>query len=473
MSVAVTKANHLPEVSNKTLRNIANYIGVLGLEDAIEFLKEYGVPDDWMNPNEATSKMVYHALKRLANDNHPYFWNIVVESLNPSLYGRTDITERSITALYNEWLTLDGIIITGSSTDGYHVNVYSPTDTEAQMVEGEVDKEAESAMKSLLKGCLGYIAENKVAYQLVLRIAGIFYQKRFHRDEMLLLNDLYIELFKLLEQNIEYVHAYPKQDDLTVFEGKKRILAGGYIPPFVYQDAKGISFYYKPFSTLFLAPNEMQNTGKDWTYVNKRMNICYGVFEDRSYRFGADTITDYPHEKFLNEVSSVVNVLTATNPRDKQRGELAYYLASDEFKANASKEWKEMRPNTGKNIIRMEQKREDTGLTLHLKSGKVYYVAPSNNVYLGHLRPGSNGYLLLRHLMLQQTGLVLPYKELVLQLNKQHTNIDSDDTRRVRDAVQSVRKALKLKEDDDFFITNFGFGLNCTSRIEQTNKLPR
>jgi hypothetical protein len=107
-------------------------------------------------------------------------------------------------------------------------------------------------------------------------------------------------------------------------------------------------------------------------------------------------------------------------------------------------------------------------LTLYLKTGKIVFTAPSGNTYKTQLRKRSNGYLLLQYLMIQPIGRVFPYMELAKHLNKQRENIDSDEERRVRDAIQSVRNSLKLKNNDTLFITDYGFGLSCNSIIEST-----
>src|SRR6266498_664428 len=86
--------------SPKILRQIASYIGVLSLEDAIEFLDECGVPSDQVETGNESKKIVYHVFKKLASsdkkDDHKLLVKIISESISPALYEQQGLTEEKI-----------------------------------------------------------------------------------------------------------------------------------------------------------------------------------------------------------------------------------------------------------------------------------------------------------------------------------------------------------------------------------------
>ena len=258
------------------------------------------------------------------------------------------------------------------------------------------------------------------------------------------MNSIYIKLFNIVEEDINYAHSnleniFPDWDEVALdinyfhysleYQYETYInscMKGNFIQPYIYRDLQEKNILYKPFLNLYSAHSEMEEIGINWDLITKRMNTCYGIVEDRFHRFGADGITSYPHKKFIDQVENTLKL--------------------DSVKKD---------DNKGK-------------LTLYLKSGRIVFNAPSGNTYQTQIGRHSNGYLLLKYLMLQQSGLVLPYSELAKHINKSRANIDSDDKRRVRDAVGHVKKSLNLKTNDNPFVTDSGFGLSCSSHIEQT-----
>lgn len=105
-------------------------------------------------------------------------------------------------------------------------------------------------------------------------------------------------------------------------------------------------------------------------------------------------------------------------------------------------------------------------LTLSLAKGEVTYIASSGNKYKAKLKPGSNGYCVFKTLMLQLPEVILPFKTLAESFNKKFdNNQDKNDERRVRDAIGYVKKKLNINNEDNFFITNYGFGLSVKHHI--------
>lgn len=432
MTSPLVTINSYPAISFETLRNIANSVGVLNVKDAIEFLEESGVPEKNINQQEKTADMIYHVLKPLASspkdEDRELLEKIIIQSINPALYEKSGITVQGLVPKYNAWLRLDNLQIVKSKDGNF---ILKAIDQELKKLNADSDKEMDEAFASNIKEpVLERISEIRYAYKLVMKIIDDYSTNSTSKETEI--NDFYIELFKILEKDIEYVHAhignyFGKADESAEYHDvieEQTPMAGGYIQPYVYQDEHGKDILYKPFLNLYSAQSEMEKTGEDWDYVTKRMNACYGVLEDRFHRFGADSITKYPHKEDIDQIEKTLN--TENETRDDINGSLTFYI----------------------------------------KSGGIIFTAPSGDSYEAQLRPGSNGYLLLQYLI--SSGRVVPYMELAKHLNKQRENVDSDEERRVRDAIQSVRKALKLKNNDDLFITDYGFGLSCNSIIKRT-----
>lgn len=432
MTSSLVTINASPALSFETLRNISHFVGKLNTKDAVEFLDEAGVPQKPTNPQETPTEIIYDTLKALAlsskAQDRELLEKIIIQSINPALYEKSGITVQGLIPKYNEWLKLDNLQITKSKDGNF---ILKSIDHELENLNADSDKEMDEVLVSNIKEpVLERITEIKYAYKLVMKIIDVYSKGNATKEAEI--NDFYIKLFKILGEDIEYVHAHIENffghedgsaEYSDVVYGEQEPMSGNYIQPYIYQDEHRRDILYKPFLNLYSAPSEMERTGEDWDYITKRMSACYGVLEDRFHRFGADTIADYPHKNYIDKGASALNT----------------------------------------------EKLDDKGsLTLYLKSGRIVFSAPSGSTYKAQLRQGSNGYILLQYLMVQPVGIAVPYIELAKHLNKKNENIDSDEERRVRDAIQSVRKALKLKNNDDLFMTAYGFGLNCNSLIKST-----
>ena len=446
-SILVT-FNNTPALSFIALRNIANYIGILSTEEAIEFLEECGVPEKEINHEESSSKLIYHLLKNLAlspkTQAREMLEKIIIASINPVLYEGKDVTDQSIIAQYNEWLSADELRIEESGIGGHKIERFNPVGSESHITGSALNEINESTLQTMLASSLENIAEIKYGYKLLLRIIAIASNNDLSTETKLQLDDFYTKLFKIVKESIEQVHSFSDNEDSKIINPEKDSsslnsfveafdfdpelespkMPGNYIFPYIYQDEHGRDILYKPFANLHTAESEMEKAGTNWHLIMKRVNACYGVLEDRFHRFGANSTTNYPHKEYFAQVE---NTLSMENEnKDDTKGNIVFYL----------------------------------------KSGRIIFTAPSGNTYEAQLSKGSNGYLVLQYLI--SSGRVVPYLELAKQLNKQRENIDSDEERRVRDAIQSVRTALKLKNNDTPFITDYGFGLSCNSIINRT-----
>lgn len=116
---------------------------------------------------------------------------------------------------------------------------------------------------------------------------------------------------------------------------------------------------------------------------------------------------------------------------------------------------------------------DDTGegnntLFFNINDGKITYTTPSGETFEGKLKIGTNSYKLL-YFLVNQANKRFEFTELVQKLNAPRAQSYSTDERRVRDTVDSIKKALKNGRKryygDDLFNSDSGFGIKCKVHI--------
>lgn len=427
-----------PRFGLTTLRNMANFMATIDPLLGVKFFEHFKVSPTKHPAHNKLSDKIFNELKMLALSknltNRAMLEELIVEAANPALYQTVSISRTEIIEKFNDWLK-DADLVFVDFNNSIHLirKGFIANDDFMGMDHESLEKKFALSIKSNQK-LLVRIAEIQYAYKSLMEIIYIL-QKHEKSLRGTGLNSFYVELIKIIEHDIEYVHKNTKDvfDDYDSgqqlpfwFIYKSHLssrMTGNFTQPFIYRDRQEKDILYKPFLNLYSAPSEMEAKDENWESVLKHMDACYAMFEDRFYRFGANKIEDYPNKEYLNKVEN-------------------------ELKSN--------------NIQVSDNK---GSLTFYINSGRIVFISPSGNTYEAKLRKGSNGYLLLQYLI--PSSRVIPYLELSKHLNTKNMNIDSDDERRVRDAIQSVRKALKLKKGDDLFVTEYGFGLSCTSIIQK------
>ncbi len=107
---------------------------------------------------------------------------------------------------------------------------------------------------------------------------------------------------------------------------------------------------------------------------------------------------------------------------------------------------------------------DEAKLTVH-KDGTIKYVSSSGKTHEAKFRTKTNAFLLLR-LLVSKPKEIFSITDLTNKLKDLwHANDEIDD-RKIRDAVQTVRKKLGFKKEEDMFIVDNGFGLNCAVEIK-------
>ena len=121
--------------------------------------------------------------------------------------------------------------------------------------------------------------------------------------------------------------------------------------------------------------------------------------------------------------------------------------------------------NKYKEIIKQYETAEEKGDTLTFNiNGEVSYISPTGELYKTKLTKNSNSYNLLSFLV-DQPKKLFNFSELAEKLNRPrgHAQAPSDE-RRVRDTIQSIKKALKYY-GKDLFLSDYGFGIKCKVNI--------
>lgn len=98
-------------------------------------------------------------------------------------------------------------------------------------------------------------------------------------------------------------------------------------------------------------------------------------------------------------------------------------------------------------------------LTFYSNDGRITYISPEGEEYNCKLRINSNPYALLK-ILTKEPHKVFKFDEIAKDFKELKANINSDNERRVRDAVSFIKKKLKYHKND-LFISEYGFGLRC------------
>lgn len=125
----------------------------------------------------------------------------------------------------------------------------------------------------------------------------------------------------------------------------------------------------------------------------------------------------------------------------------------------------QQKKNTTRNNI---GQREDANKLIFYKSiGKVAYCGKEGKKYEAELNPEGNPFKLLIFLAKRPNEYFEPEKldEAVLNPPRGHADHPLPD-RRVRDTIREIRKQLKLKREDDFFLINkCRYGVKCSVEL--------
>lgn len=290
--------------SLKVLRYIASYIGVLSVEDSIEFLEDCGIPSEQIKTANDSRKILYHVMKELANSNekadHTLLIKIISDSINPALYEKANVSEEDIVARYNIWLHRENLQVYELEHGDYSITTYIPVSTNMENMEYEEAEYELSILKSVLQPYIEKITETTIAYRLLLQLVDVFSQRSFPVDQQL--NEYYLGLFAFIESNITTIQA----EVATVYETENPFDAppSNYIHPDIYNNAYGKSVLYKPFTNLYLAEKEMEQQNKSWENIKKQMNTCFGLFDSINRKFEANNIVVLPNKKLWAEVKN-------------------------------------------------------------------------------------------------------------------------------------------------------------------------
>lgn len=99
-------------------------------------------------------------------------------------------------------------------------------------------------------------------------------------------------------------------------------------------------------------------------------------------------------------------------------------------------------------------------------NGKVEYISPQGKEYKTSFGAKTSQYALLRFLAMSPFQ-VFTFDALAVPLKKVKSSVDySDNERRVRDTIKSIKDKIGYKEDD-LFISDYGFGLNCNIYLKK------
>jgi len=118
-------------------------------------------------------------------------------------------------------------------------------------------------------------------------------------------------------------------------------------------------------------------------------------------------------------------------------------------------------------LVEQYDKADKQGNTLiFYENGEIKYIDPSGKEYQAKLKSNTNSYRLLKFLVYKPRQ-VFEFGELAKSLKKARSDVNySDDERRVRDTVQSIKDKLKYY-GDDLFESDNGFGLKCDVLIKK------
>lgn len=107
----------------------------------------------------------------------------------------------------------------------------------------------------------------------------------------------------------------------------------------------------------------------------------------------------------------------------------------------------------------------DEARLMLFRNGDVQFVSNSGKLHQAKFKTKSNGFLLLQ-LLSSKPGEVFNIRDLTNKLKDLWRTEKEIDDRKIRDAVQTTRKKLGLNKEEDMFIVDNGFGLNCTIEIK-------
>lgn len=119
------------------------------------------------------------------------------------------------------------------------------------------------------------------------------------------------------------------------------------------------------------------------------------------------------------------------------------------------------------NLVEQYDKADKQGNTLIFsENGEVIYIDPSGKEHNTNLKTKTNSYSLLKFLVYHPHK-VFKFNELADNLNDVRSQVDSsNDERRVRDTIQSIKEKLQY-QGDDLFESDYGFGLKCDVLIKK------
>lgn len=123
--------------------------------------------------------------------------------------------------------------------------------------------------------------------------------------------------------------------------------------------------------------------------------------------------------------------------------------------------------NYYKKLVEQYGRADNNGNTLiFYEDGEIVYIDPTGKEYQTKLKTKTNSYSLLKFLV-HNPHRVFEFGKLAESLKKIRSQVDSsDDERRVRDTIQSIKEKLKY-QGDDLFNSDHGFGLNCDVLIKK------
>lgn len=179
------------------------------------------------------------------------------------------------------------------------------------------------------------------------------------------------------------------------------------------------SDYYKPFTNLFLAEEEMKKNDLTQASVLEKMNQYYGLL----------------HKKFYDQIPSI-----------PKSAELETLL--DGFRNHF--------PVPSREVTDTEAR-----LIFNLTDGTTTVIAAGGKKYSAKFGTQTNNYLLLQFLALNKG-----VNSIGTLAKKLKQSDKSTDDRRVRDTIKAIKDKLKLSKEDNIFTTDSGFGLNCTVALE-------
>jgi hypothetical protein len=172
MQSLLVKLNLTPALPFITLRNIADYMGAMNKQDAIDFLKECGVSFWDIKRKKETSEIFYEVLKKFAISNKALdrekLAYVIKKSISPALYKNSNITSEQILAEYNRWLKDSELKIIFFRDELHFIRSYP---LESRDIESQKNLEEGFALKVKKNTLvLERIAEIRYAYKVLINI---------------------------------------------------------------------------------------------------------------------------------------------------------------------------------------------------------------------------------------------------------------------------------------------------------------